>query len=388
MYLINVSPMKYADPWVSSFQERLKMLGKGNRRVAYYYENPDNSTFRYRVYNMIQVLREKGNDVSAAYFTYNELNDLEKVVDVADVLVVCRSRYNDKLDRVITKARNRGKPVFYDIDDRVFDTAYVHLILDTLNQDLNHPNIWDFWFAYTSRLGLALTLCDKVITTNEYLAARIQEFSHKPVSVIPNFLNKEQMEISDRIYQYKKSRRFKRNGQIHLGYFSGTPSHNKDFQVISDTLERLIEINPRIVIRVVGYLELRGTIQNHKSRLEFLPLHDFVNLQRLVGEVEVNLVPIQDNEFTNCKSELKYFEAGIVGTVTVASPIFTYARAIRDKENGFLARSYEWYDKLSTLVTEIESLPTVAEKARIESEQKYAWYNQIGLIERTLFPVQ
>ena len=56
----------------------------------------------------------------------------------------------------------------------------------------------------------------------------------------------------------------------------------------------------------------------------------------------MNLVPLQDNTFTNCKSELKWFEAAIVGGLTVASPTFTYRGVIEPGVNGWLAASHEW----------------------------------------------
>src|SRR5271155_3547971 len=49
-------PLPYNEPWKASLEERVRMLGSGDRRVAYVYENPDTSTFRYRVYNMVEAL--------------------------------------------------------------------------------------------------------------------------------------------------------------------------------------------------------------------------------------------------------------------------------------------------------------------------------------------
>jgi len=92
--------------------------------------------------------------------------------------------------------------------------------------------------------------------------------------------------------------------------------------------------------------------------------------------VELNLVPLQENMFTNCKSELKYFEAAIVGTLTVASPVYTYACAVTDEKDGHLARSYEWAGKIRSVINSMESYPEMAERAAMRAEQDYAWYRQ------------
>ncbi|MFV2044512.1 MAG: glycosyltransferase [Anaerolineales bacterium] len=385
MFHINTQPVSYSFPWNRAFEDRVRALMKGEYRAVYYYENPDNSTFRYRVYNMIQALEQSQHNTSAAFFTQDELEALGEIVDRADVLIVCRAKYSDVLNRVITKARSKGKRVLFDVDDLIFDPSFAHLVLNTLGQDLGHPDVWDFWFAYMGRIGATLELCERAITTNEFLARRIALHGNKPVSVVPNFLNQEQLEISHRIFQEKKSRGFGRNAQFHLGYFSGTPTHNKDFEILRDALVELLERDPRIVLRTVGYAEPRDLLPDFRHRIEYFPLQDFVNLQRLIGSVEVNLVPLQDNEFTNCKSELKYFEAGIVGTLSIASPVYTYAKAIQDGENGFLANSFEWSGKLDKLMDAMESYPVMAERAHSDCETRYAWYNQVDLIEQTLF---
>jgi glycosyltransferase involved in cell wall biosynthesis len=386
MYIYNVPKSNYRDPWLVSFEERLLNLKKGHKKVAYFYETPDNHTFRYRVYNMVQVLQELQNGISAAFFTNNEIDHLDEIVDIANVLVICRSRFNHKISHAIERAQNQGKKVFFDIDDLIFNTKFIPLALDTLGRDLDNPEIWDIWYALCSRLGALMDLCDNVITTNEFLADRLTATTGKHVFVIPNFINQEQMEISTRIFHKKRSNGFKRNNAIHLGYFSGTLTHNKDFQILSDALVQILNRDPRIVIRIVGFLEITGQLRNYLSRIEHFPLQDFINLQRLIGEVEVNLVPLQDNEFTNCKSEIKYFEAGIVGTVTLASPTTKYVQVIKDGENGYLAQKEEWHEKIENLINKPESLQVVAEKAYRESKENYAWYNQAYLIEKTIFP--
>ncbi len=118
-------------------------------------------------------------------------------------------RLCDAINRFITKARGRGRKVFFDVDDFIFDTRYAHLIVNTLDQDLTHPNLWEFWFQYIGRIGGTLRLCDHAIVTNDVLAARVREFNDMPVSVIPNFLNLEQLTASDAIYAHKQETRLR-----------------------------------------------------------------------------------------------------------------------------------------------------------------------------------
>ncbi len=69
------------------------------------------------------------------------------------------------------------------------------------------------------------------------------------------------------------------------------------------------------------------------------------------------------NPFCEGKSELKFFEAALVGVPTVASATETYAAAIEDGVSGFVARdTVEWRNALELAVTS-ESLRKAMGKA-------------------------
>ena len=149
----------------------------------------------------------------------------------------------------------------------------------------------------------------------------------------------------------KRKRAAQPKSPFTMGYFSGTPSHINDFRTIYRELMQLLMDYPDMVLQVVGFMEFPQAMQPliDAKRVTFTPLVDFLELQRLTAQVDVNLVPLVCNTFTNCKSELKYFEAAMVGTPTVAAPNYTYAHAIRDGETGFLCQPGQWYDAIKRL---------------------------------------
>jgi len=371
-----VTAVPYSDPWNIDLPQRMRMLARGKTSVAYFYEKPDDSTFRYRIYNMTQVLNSTGNVVSASFFFLDDLHWLAEIADTADLLVICRTRYDHRVNHLISAFRRRGKRVLFDVDDLVFSTDYGHLIQLTLDRDLRSSEVWDHWFAYSSRLGATLRLCDGAITTNEYLAERIRAYVQLPVSIIPNFMNREQIEISERIFTAKRSMKIGGDDRIRLGYFSGSPSHSRDFAIVTPALEMLFEEDSRLGLVVAGYIEAGAAFRQYGARVEQYPFQDFINLQRLIGSVEFNLVPLQYNAFTNCKSELKYFEAAIVGTQTIASPTYTYSRAIRDGDNGYVAQAHRWADCIRRAVTDIGDYQAMAERSHEDACAKYSWLNQ------------
>jgi hypothetical protein len=385
MFVNIVSAEKYIDPWILSLPERMQMLNQGMYKVAYFYESANNSTFRYRAYNMVQVLNtDSDKNISASYFFLDDSHYFDEIANTADILVICRSRYSHKINHLINKFNVRNKRVLFDIDDFVFNTSYAHLIINTLDQDIERPELWDEWFSMIGRLGETLKLCDAAITTNACLASRINEYTGKPVSVIPNFINNEQLELSEKIFANKKLNHFKRNDRITLGYFSGSPSHNLDYAIITSALAQVMENDSRVDILVVGYIDAGAELARFGDRVKRQPFHDYVNLQRLIGSVEFNLMPLQCNAFTDCKSELKYFESAIVGTLSIASPSYTYARAIQDGVNGYIAQSHQWVSVIQHAISQIDSYESMATIACKDAYLKYAWLNQREVIRDAL----
>jgi glycosyltransferase involved in cell wall biosynthesis len=385
MFALDLPPVPYADPWLQPVSRRLASLQRGSKRVAYFYEEPNNSTFRYRVYNMAQVLNEPdAGDVSASYFFLSDGDRFDEIADAADLLVICRSRYCHQVNGLITKFRARGKRVLFDVDDLVVDTDYAHLVVATLGLDVTQKGVWDDWFAMIARMNQTLRLCDGAITTNDFLARKIADCSGLPVAVVPNFMNKEQLDLAEKVFAAKERARFSGNGKITLGYFSGSPSHRLDYAIVEPALADVLAERPDVEVMVVGYIDHGPVMREFGHRISRQPFHDYVNLQRLLGTVEFNLMPLQSNAFTDCKSELKYFEAASVGTLSIASPSYTYSRAIREGETGYLSKAHEWTEAILGAIDNSEAYASMATQARNDALLKFGWQHQTETILNAL----
>lgn len=385
------APVPYTDPWRATYHERRSSLVSRDRHVAYIYERPDTSTFRYRVFNMVEALDAAPQlGISAAWFTREDIRRDMSFVDRADIVVICRTHYDDDVAQLIARARARGTPVVYDVDDLVFNPDYVRLVLHTLDVHLRTDDDWNHWYGDVSRLGTTLRNCDAAIVTNPFLGTQVSDFRPGiPVAVVPNFLNRLQTEVSRTFFSRKRATGWRRDGHVDLGYFSGTPTHNRDLLVASPGLAAVLREHPHVRLRVVGFIDLNVHLEPFRDRIQLIPLQDHLNLQRVTADVELAIAPLQDNTFTNCKSELKYFEAGVVGVPTMATPTYTFARAITDGETGYLATSLEWQSKLSEAVRLLDTNPAdyqaMSERVVADSERRYAWNGQARVIEAALF---
>jgi len=375
---------EYPNPWRESVWDRLARLAGGIRHVAYIYPQPNMSTFRYRVLNMIEALAVTDASVGASWFSSDELVYLDGILERCTIIVISHAKYSVELAQLVSRAHARGIRVLYDIDDLVFDNRYVHLVLNYLDHPAREVDM-DYWFAEQGRYGALMRLCDGVIVTNSYLADRVRAFCGLPTRVVPNFMNHAQLAHSEVIFGSKLASGFNRDERIHVGYFSGSPTHRRDFALIADALLDLMESDPRVVLRIVGLLDLGKRFAHVAGRVEVFPMQNILNLQRLIGEVEINVVPLQDNAFTNCKSELKVFEAAAVGTITIASPGFTLRGAIRHGETGFVALAHCWRKTLALAIDGLADYPAMATAAAEAALRCYVPEAQGPVLSNALF---
>jgi glycosyltransferase involved in cell wall biosynthesis len=375
---LTAGALPYDPPWEREPLEfRLAALKRDTTTIVWLYEKPDTSTFRYRVYNMVEAIAsDPARRAKATWFAVDEIAALLPRLAEIDTLVLARVRYAADVARLISAAKAQGVRILFDCDDLVFDTRYVHLLLDTLDQDTKPAAAWDWWFAYVGRLEATARLCDGGITTNRFLAEQLAETVPGPVCIVPNFLNRRQQEVSETLLAAKRARGFAGEGPVTIGYFSGTPSHNRDFAIVTPALARVLDRDPDVRVQVVGFMDATGPLAAHVGRVDRIPLHDWINLQRLIAEVEINIAPLQENVFTNCKSELKFFEAAIVGTWTLATPTMPFKRAIRSTDMGRLTRAEDWDLALAEAVTLVRC-PTryapLAEANAAAVREAYGW---------------
>ena len=357
-------------------------------RVAYVYGRADTSTFRYRVYNMVEALRaDPQASLTASWFQMHEVQHVLPLVPGLQALVLGRVSYTAQVANLVARARLAGVRVFFDCDDLVFDIRYTQLVISTLDQDGLTEDVWQTWFALLGRIQGTAQLCDAGITTNAFLAERMARIVEGPVHVVPNFLNRRQQDLSRALFDRKQAQGFQDDGTITIGYFSGTPTHNLDFAIVLPALVALMRRDPQVNLRIVGFMKAFETLSEFGDRIEVIPLQDWMNLQVKIAEVDINIAPLQQNEFTNCKSELKYFEAAVVGTWTCATRSFTMQHAIHSAEIGYLTENSGWLAALDEAVALARDKRRYAERARHAADHAlaaYGWDRHVEAIKTAL----
>lgn len=371
------------EPWIIPLADRCNeflQAYKQNKKIALMlYEKADTSTFRYRCYNLYQWTK-KSDDWQCIYFFLDEAQTILEYLPKCTLFVIVRARWEHIVDQLIYRAKSLNKKVIFDVDDLIFDINYFNLVTNTLNVHFGSERDYEFWFACITRIGFTASKADGFTCTNAFLGERLQTLYGKPFQVIPNSLNEEQITVSE--YYSKAKKAESRKYPFSIGYFSGTPSHINDFKVVYKELAQLLHDYPEMRLDVVGFMNFPAELNTYiqAGRITFQPLVDFIELQRLMAQVDVNVVPLVNNTFTNCKSELKFFEGAIVDTITLATPIYTYKNAILSGENGYLCKEGDWYSAIESIFKDLTLASKIAKKAHRDAIMNYSGDNFVHKI--------
>ena len=310
--------------------------------ALYLYEDSNTPQYRYRIQNPLLACESGSQKWHILAFGKNELNKLRIQLPSAKLLIIERqTAKNNVIPKLIKEAKQLGVKVIFDLDDLVFDYHEVNLIKSSTCE----KSIF-YWTGYIWGIRRIAKLADGFLVTNDFLAQKLKHAFKKPIAIIPNSLSAEQISTSEKCLKSQKSH----TGFV-MGYFSGSPTHAKDFQLIEPEIVQFLETHDDTKLKIIGYLNFSSRIKAllDSGRIEFEPPVNHLKLQEKIATVDVNLAPLVLNDFTNCKSELKFFEAATVETTTIASPTCAFKNAIDNGKTGFLARPGEWLAKLEYL---------------------------------------
>ena len=306
---------------------------------------------RYRVLNKAEQLRKHGFAVKVVNLSDFQLSMAQN----ASHIIIYRSPISPELLRLCHLAKEYGKPVFFDIDDLVFDTVYTDQLSYTQGLNSVEKGNYD---AGVRNYGYMLENCDGAITSTNQLQEELKKYQSK-VLLNRNLASDDLIAVSSQfIKDYSQT-----SDIVKIGYFSGSISHNENFELIKPAVKQLLTKYSNIQLHIVGILDIPEDMKPFENQIVTHDYVDWDKLPALISEVDINLAPLVDSIFNRAKSEIKWIEAALVKVPTVASNIGAFSDAVVDGETGLLATDEQWFDKLETLVLSPELRQKIAEAA-------------------------
>lgn len=262
------------------------------------------------------------------------------------VVVLHRTLFTDRMKKYLNCLKKNNVRVLFETDDLVYDPAFLkHMDYYTKMNALEKK-------LYENGVGgefLADPYVTHATTTTTFLKRKLEE-KGKTVFLVKNKMSREDVRWAHEL----RGHGHPGDGTVRISYLSGTPSHNKDFATITGALCRILEEFPQARLVLAGPLDTEDHLNQYASQIIRVPFAPRKEYFATVASMDINVAPLElGNPFCEAKSELKFFEAGLLGVPTVAVANETYKGAINDGVDGLVADGEEeWYEKLKMLITD------------------------------------
>jgi len=309
--------------------------------IKFLYDYVDEALWRMSVYYTMNALKAAGHDAMTA-------NVLAQPIGPADVYVFYRCVSKRALD--VMREVKSGGFVVYAIDDYLFQPdckfkwkvppeSYLeffktaHAVMLSSKHLLDKAEVPHKFRYYTTidRESFNLLGGQKKPEGSEFAIGWLAGHSHKSTD---GFVGQFLKALNDRL----------------------TP----DKQCIFHQFGRHSVVEPFARVKVVTNL--------------YVPVNKWRDMYRKFASLGLDAVicPLpEDDEFSRCKSELKYVEAGAMGVPVVASRMPQFFEVIHEEENGLFASSPEEFaEQVMRLMTKPGLASRLGDraKAHVESE--------------------
>ncbi|MGS0687140.1 glycosyltransferase [Nakamurella sp. GG22] len=260
----------------------------------------------------------------------------------ADAVVLYRVPATQQILDLIEMIRRRPDPVpiLFDVDDLIFDPG-LRTELDPMLEKVAGLDLELYWQGIR-RYRTTLEAADAYIGSTDMLCDQVSRLTGIPVHRWSNGVSRETARISDRELHRKR-----RAGPVRIGYLSGTNTHNEDWAFVEPAIREVLRSRPDVQLWIGGLLEPSPALAEFSGRIRRLPLKPWSQLPAVLRDLDINLAPLEPGKvFNEAKSSIKWLEAALTRTPTVASPSQPFRESIEHGSSGMLAAGLDDWTRL------------------------------------------
>jgi glycosyltransferase involved in cell wall biosynthesis len=339
-------------------------LTQGKPRVIFISGEAHTPGHQYRVVNIANSLAPRSFD--AVIIKSSELASRLDEMLYADIVWIWRAPWSENIAAVFEAAKRNGAKIIFDVDDLMFrpELGVTEVIDGIRSMALAETDVQKLY----SMIRATLELCDHCTVPTVSLAREVRDV-WMAASVIPNGFDRSTFECARSAWQNRRSE--SGDGMVRIGYATGSRTHQRDLALAVPALVEVLSENSSarlVLFRRAVELEEFPELKRLEHQIEWRDLVPVEKLPFEYARFDINLAPLEvGNRFCEAKSELKFFEAALVGVPTIASPTQPFVDAIRHGETGFLANGdHEWHEYLDQLIKNRELRERMAAKAYYE----------------------
>ncbi|MFQ5752660.1 MAG: hypothetical protein ACE5HI_11740 [bacterium] len=307
-------------------------------KIYQYVSNPVCAPYRLEYPGKLLNQRQH---IKVTQFAKFDAQTYHSVVNQADILIVQRLPMSSGARKMFTHLNKLGKLIIFEIDDDL-----MHLDPNSYFAKQAPPD-------YGIRIKNSILASQAVQCSTLTLADEISKF-HPEVTVLENQLERVPAFVDKRF----------NNRPTIIGYAAGE-HHWLDWKTIQDAYNQVIsELESsgyHLETWIIGDKTIFESI-NSKNK-KFFPLLSRQRYLALLKLMDISIMPLADNEFNRCKSDVKFLESAAASAVVLASKV-VYSNPIKHKQTGLLfSNGNEFKQYLKELVFNPELINILANNA-------------------------
>lgn len=291
------------------------------------------------------------------------------------------------------KENNAKGRVVIDFDDNVFKVSplsnhYADYGTENFQIKLADGSIHDAWKDGVNidlkknqerldEVKRVVSMADMITTTTPILADVFREYNDN-VRVLPNCVD---------VAEWNKLPLVKKSDEVKL-YWGGGMSHWEDFLLLREPLKVIFNKYPQAKLVMLGWMP-EGMKETFPGRIEFHPWSNFYGYPYKMASlgVDIGLIPLVDNEFSRCKSNIKWIEMSALQIPTVVSYCSPYkeVETLSEQDLAVFIDGNDpegWVEGISMLIDNPDMRKTIGDESRMVVEKHYDinaryhdWYN-------------
>lgn len=281
-----------------------------------------------RLDNPLQALKE----YKMAEVMFYEKGDPEDKLSLcleADIIVVPRP-HEEQWHHGFKQLQNGGKKIVIDFDDDMFNISpfnpayqeygskpYTHILPDGKEQP-----IWVEGFNFNTKANqrrldgfkISCELADMITVTSPVLADVYKKYNNR-VAVLPNCLDMREWRKLDIVKP--------RNRKL---FWTGGGSHFWDWYLMRNVLPEIMWTYTDVELVILGAVfpeSLKGLPQDRVKTFKWCHTRAYPYVVASINP-DVAMIPLQENHFNKCKSEIKYVEMSCLQIPSVVSHVTPY----------------------------------------------------------------
>jgi len=284
---------------------------------------------------------------------------VDVAADTADAVVVYRVPATKQVLSLLERVRDGGGvPLLFDVDDLIFDPDLASEI--PALRILPRPEA-ELWLEGVRRYRTTMEACDVYIGSTDALCRHAADVTGLPTERFDNGVGMLTSRFSD-----LELARPRADGPPRLGYFSGTDTHDEDWAYLEPAIVDVLGRHRDIELWLVGFASPSPALDAFSDRIRRLPLQPWTRLPAALRDIDINVAPLDPGgRFNEAKSAIKWLEAALTATPTVASPTEPFREVIVHGDNGLLAADLdEWVTGLDHLLDHQHERKRLGNRAR------------------------